>query len=313
MPVYTHQKPVRFQIVSLRSAGGLFRGLLAGSHPAPPPGSVRPLRRSSGLQKPSATAIERRLNRHAFIHHAILLGAALLTARASSAQTSNVVVLADINQPRQVIAGFGGASSTALRFGSPGDLTDDLRRQAIDAAFVQVRLNLGLAGTTLEEPPNNYPGSNDNDDPEVIDWNRVQGSEEGQTPAVNLQLRGAQFGGTLTGEQSTPAAFWQSLPQLQPPGATNLSLNLPPTSVTSIGLRYLVPAALSSPVIQPEGGSFILDGGIGQPYEIQTSSNLLKAAGLGDSIDDHPNEYPRSDHTHPHQRPHGVHTSPFRL
>ena len=126
------------------------------------------------------------------------------------AQSTNVTVTADVNQPRQVIAGFGGASSTALRYGSPGDLTDALRRKAIDAAFAQVRLNLGLAGTTLEGPPNTYPGSNDNSDPNVIDWSNVQGSEEdsfrrwiidfpgisGKT-ARQLGLIGYTLGGTV--------------------------------------------------------------------------------------------------------------------
>ena len=140
----------------------------------------------------------------------LLLWVGLSAALHVSAQTSNVVVVADIDQPRQVIAGFGGASSTALRYGSPGDLTDTLRRRAIDAAFGEVRLNLGLAGTTLEGPPNTYPGSNDNSDPNVIDWNRVQGSEEdlfrrwvldfasnsGKT-AKQLGLSGYTIGGTV--------------------------------------------------------------------------------------------------------------------
>src|SRR5258708_17665218 len=90
------------------------------------------------------------------------------------AQSTNVAVTDDFNEPRQLSGGFGGASATALHYGSPGDLSDTLRRQAIDAAFAQVRLNLGLAGTTLEGPLNTYPGSNDNSDPNVIDWSNVQ-------------------------------------------------------------------------------------------------------------------------------------------
>ena len=142
--------------------------------------------------------------------HVLPFSFAMFWALRVFSQASNVTVTVDFNQPRQIIAGFGGASATTLHFGSPGDLTDALRRKAIDAAFGQVGLNLGLAGTTLEGLPGAYPGSNDNNDPNIIDWSRVQGSEEdsfrrliidfpGTTGATakQLGLTGYTIGGTV--------------------------------------------------------------------------------------------------------------------
>ncbi len=96
-----------------------------------------------------------------------------------------------------------------------------------------------------------------------------------QPRAVSVQFRGAQFAGAVTGEQSTAAAYWQTLLGLALNNATNLTINLPSHSVTSLAVSYLVPPQLNLPWLTPTELRFALIGGIGQSYIVETSTDLV--------------------------------------
>lgn len=99
-------------------------------------------------------------------------------AATNTPQTSSsgpVAVSVDTAVRYQTIEGFG-ATHLSLMYESAGDvLGQELRSKAIDAIYRQVGINLGnLEGSLLESPGSYDQRSNDNSDPNEIDWARFQ-------------------------------------------------------------------------------------------------------------------------------------------
>ena len=59
-------------------------------------------------------------------------------------------------------------------------------------------------------------------------------NNSGSSTTVTVNLNNAALSGSLTGEQSTPAAYWTPLPAFLPDSTTAFHLVLPATSVTSV-------------------------------------------------------------------------------
>lgn len=99
--------------------------------------------------------------------------AATNTPQISSSEPG--VISVDAAVKYQTIDGFG-ATHLSLMYEGAGDvLGQELRNQAIDAIYRQVGLNLGnLEGALLESPGAYDQRSNDNSDPNEIDWARFQ-------------------------------------------------------------------------------------------------------------------------------------------
>lgn len=91
------------------------------------------------------------------------------------ASSEPVVISVDAAVRFQTIDGFG-ATHLSLMYEGAGDvLGEDLRSKAIDAIYRQVGINLGnLEGSLLESPGSYDQRSNDNSDPNEIDWARFQ-------------------------------------------------------------------------------------------------------------------------------------------
>ncbi len=80
-------------------------------------------------------------------------------------------VSVDVSVTYQTIDGFGATHSSLEYQGMSNMLSPALRLQAIDAVYKQVGLNLGNLGGALLESPGSYDQrSNDNNDPNEINW-----------------------------------------------------------------------------------------------------------------------------------------------
>lgn len=92
-----------------------------------------------------------------------------------TASSGPVVISVDAAVRFQTIDGFG-ATHLSLMYEGAGDvLGQELRSKAIDAIYRQVGINLGnLEGSLLESPGSYDQRSNDNSDPNEIDWARFQ-------------------------------------------------------------------------------------------------------------------------------------------
>jgi hypothetical protein len=86
-----------------------------------------------------------------------------------AASTVNVKV--DLSLGYQTLEGFGQAEPSSLvPPGVPPALSDSLRAVAIDKAFHQVGINMGIIGGLLESPGGYNERQNDNNDPFTINW-----------------------------------------------------------------------------------------------------------------------------------------------
>jgi O-glycosyl hydrolase len=60
----------------------------------------------------------------------------------------------------------------------------------------------------------------------------------GDARGVRVTLDGIRIEGEITGEQSTPSAYWAVVPASLPPSPTSFDANLPPLSVTTLAARF---------------------------------------------------------------------------
>ena len=80
-------------------------------------------------------------------------------------------VQVDVSVRYQTIDGFGATQISLEYQGNPNTLSPELRAEAVEAVYGQVGLNLGnLEGALLESPGSYDQRSNDNSDPNEIDW-----------------------------------------------------------------------------------------------------------------------------------------------
>ncbi|HEV3330985.1 MAG TPA: glycoside hydrolase family 30 beta sandwich domain-containing protein [Bryobacteraceae bacterium] len=119
------------------------------------------------------------------------------------------VVLIDNGTGRVDIAGIGYAIGHYARWAKPGSLRVDA--QSSDPLVQVTAFRDDAAGRVVLVLINN--------------------SSAPTTATVNLN---GTIMGTLTGEQSTPAAYWTPLPGLAPSSASSFQIALPATSVTSL-------------------------------------------------------------------------------
>jgi O-glycosyl hydrolase len=101
-----------------------------------------------------------------------LTAAAVIAAwlRPISVAADNVNVSVDASMEYQRLEGFGQAApSTLFHLGSKTS-SDSLRAIAIEKAYHQVGINMGMIGMILESPGGWDQRRNDNDDPGAINW-----------------------------------------------------------------------------------------------------------------------------------------------
>lgn len=88
-----------------------------------------------------------------------------------SAAPAAVTITVDGATQFQTLDGFGHALASPLIYPGAQTLSDSLRAIAIEKAFNQVGLNLGIVGELLESPSSDYSQrTNDNSDPFTINW-----------------------------------------------------------------------------------------------------------------------------------------------
>lgn len=97
-------------------------------------------------------------------------GVARLTQLFQLAAVPEVNVNVDAARKYQVLDGFGQAEPSVLMTSGKGALGDALRAQAIEKAFHQVGINMGIIGSLLESPGDYNQRRNDNGDPFDINW-----------------------------------------------------------------------------------------------------------------------------------------------
>ena len=94
---------------------------------------------------------------------------------AQTAASGEVAIVVDNSKPRQVMEGFGATHCPLAQDRSAypkGDtLTPELRKQALEAVYGQVKLTMGnIDARARETPAGGTESGNDNDDPQTIDW-----------------------------------------------------------------------------------------------------------------------------------------------
>jgi O-glycosyl hydrolase len=92
----------------------------------------------------------------------------LLVTTAAPAEV-NVTVNAAVEH--QVLDGFGQAEPSVLFHPRGPSLHGSLRTRAIEKAYHEVGINMGIIGSLLESPGDYSQRRNDNDDPFAINWN----------------------------------------------------------------------------------------------------------------------------------------------
>ena len=91
-------------------------------------------------------------------------------AQAGDSDPSSVTVVIDAAVRHQTLDGFGQADPSVVAWPIPETLSDQLRAVAVDKAYHQVGINLGIIGSLLESPGDYSQRQNDNSDPFVINW-----------------------------------------------------------------------------------------------------------------------------------------------
>jgi uncharacterized protein (TIGR03437 family) len=129
------------------------------------------------------------------------------------ADNEGTVVLIDEATGRVNIAGIGYAIGHYARWAKPGAVRVDSRSSD---PLVQVTAFRDAAAGRLS---------------------LVLINNSNASAAVNVSLNAGTLSDSLTGEQSTPAAYWAPLPAFPPDNATAFHISLPAMSVTSLAGR----------------------------------------------------------------------------
>ena len=83
---------------------------------------------------------------------------------------ADVTIVVDPAVQYQILDGFGQAEPSLLVYPDQKTLSDSLRAAAVEKAYHQVGINMGIAGSLIESPGDYSQRQNDNGDPFTINW-----------------------------------------------------------------------------------------------------------------------------------------------
>jgi Glycosyl hydrolase family 30 beta sandwich domain len=83
---------------------------------------------------------------------------------------ADATVFVDATVPHQTLDGFGQAEPSTLVYQGAENLSDSLRAIAVEKAYSQVGINMGIIGSLLESPSDYSQLRNDDNDPLHINW-----------------------------------------------------------------------------------------------------------------------------------------------